>query len=183
MMMKKLIVCALLALPISFSYANEAKTQSGHKDHKTSQQGMSHDAQFLDSFSTHHREGIEMAKLAESKAVDPELKRMASKMLKEQTLELEQMKQWRENYSDIQSEVARPQMDMSDLQSASGREFDKKFAEKMVQHHRDGVELAKNMSPTLKNEKIKSFAEKSITKQNEEIRQLRVIAKRTGKQS
>lgn len=53
------------------------------------------DAAFLDHMIPHHRQAVEAAKLAESRAEHAELKEMASKMLKERQAELRELEGWR----------------------------------------------------------------------------------------
>jgi predicted outer membrane protein len=146
---------------------------------------MNHDAHYLDSFSAHHRDGIAMARLAEQKAQDPELKKLAAKMVKEQTQEMDQMKKWRDQYfPNVQSMEEKPeQVDLSKLEEAKGKEFDSQFAKMMIQHHEDGIKLTKDVSSTLKNEKIKNFADQSVSKQNEEIKRLNEISKKLDRRS
>lgn len=181
--MKYLFVFILALVPLTF--ASAAGQSTSHKGHTSSEMSSGHDAHYLESFSAHHRDGIEMAKLAEKKARDPQLRKMASKIIKDQNEELNQMQMWKEKFfSNVQSEEEAPKkMDMSKLQEAQGKEFDARFAEMMAKHHQDGIKMTKEMLPQLQQEDVKRFAEKSITKQTEEIQKLKNLSKKAEKQS
>lgn len=178
-----LIVSSLLLLPVSFSYADQHMHQKSAS--QSSSTSMGHDAHYLDSFSAHHRDGIAMARLAEQRAQDPELKKLAAKTVKEQTQEIDQMKKWRDQYfPNVQSqEEAREKVNLTKLEQAQGKEFDAEFARMMIKHHEEGIKLSKDMTGDLKNEKIKSFAERSVTKQNEEIKRLNEISRKLDRRS
>ena len=123
-----------------------------------------------------------MAELAKEKAQNPELKKMAEKMSEDQKQEIEKMSKWRERYfQNIQTEEEKPQMaDLSALEEAKGQDFDKKFAQEMIRHHKDGIKMTNEMTPSLDNNEIKKFAEKSVSKQNEEIKKLNELARKLG---
>ena len=187
-MKKILMVSSLLVLPLSFSYADNHMNQKSSGTHSTMRShstSMVHDANYLDSYSAHHRDGIAMAEMAATRAENPELKKLASKMVKEQTEEVNQMKKWREQYfPNVQSEEERlERVDLNKLQESKGKEFDSQFTKMMIKHHEDGIKLSKEVSAKLENEKIKSFAEKSISKQNEELKKLNELSKKIEKKS
>ncbi|NJM40041.1 MAG: DUF305 domain-containing protein, partial [Anaerolineae bacterium] len=54
-----------------------------------------YDIRFIDAMIPHHEGAIAMAKEALQKAEKPELKTLAEEIIKAQTAEIEQMKQWR----------------------------------------------------------------------------------------
>ena len=53
------------------------------------------DRAFLDHMIPHHRQAIDAAKLADSRAEHAELNQMASKMVKEQQSEARELEGWR----------------------------------------------------------------------------------------
>lgn len=167
--MKKLFLGALIcSLTFSVPAFSAGKHSSSHGagTHTSS----AHDPHFLDMMSAHHRDGINMAQMATEKAQSPEIKAVATKVIKDQTKELEQMKTWRQrHFSSVpKSEDMPPKMDMSKLENASGNEFDKTFAEMMAKHHEDGIKMSESMVGNLKNDEVRKFAEKSIEKQGKE---------------
>lgn len=137
------------------------------------------DAKFLDQFSQHHMDGIEMAKMAETKAEDKGLRKMAKKMVKDQSKEIEQMKSWRSKlYTQAaKSEMNMPKMDMSQLEQAKGHEFDMAFSDMMAKHHQQGIDMVQSVSDDLKNPQIKQFAQKAVKNQQSEKEMLEKMAK------
>lgn len=137
------------------------------------------DAKFLDQFSEHHMDAIKMAKMAEKKAENPELKKMAQKMVKDQTKEIDQMKSWRkELYSSApKASSEMPKMDMKSLETSKGHAFDMAFSEMMAKHHQDGIDMVQKMSPEMKNEKLKQFALQTAQKQEQEKAKLEEMVK------
>lgn len=138
------------------------------------------DAKFLDQFSEHHMDAIKMAKMAEKKAENPELKKMARMMVKDQSKEIDQMKSWcKELFSSVQkSSSEMPMMDMKDLESSKGHAFDAAFSEMMAKHHQDGIDMVEKMSPEIKNEKIKQFALQTAQKQGQEKEKLKKMTEK-----
>lgn len=132
------------------------------------------DAKFLDQFSEHHKDAIEMAKMAEKKAENKDLKKMAQKMVKDQSKEIDQMKSWRQKYypQAAKTESDMPKMDMSKLESSSGHEFDMAFSEMMAKHHQQGIDMVNGVSKELSNPEIKKFAQNAAKKQEDEKEKL-----------
>ncbi|MGZ5279383.1 MAG: DUF305 domain-containing protein [Pseudobdellovibrionaceae bacterium] len=139
-----------------------------------SAQETSPDAKFIDQMSEHHRMGMEMMKIADKKAQTPEVKKMTTKMEKNQKKEVEQMQKWRGEYfsSAPKAEPMAHKMDMSHLEQAQGKEFDKMYLEMMSKHHEDGVKMVNDYQAQLKNSQVKTFAEKTAKNQKEEIKKM-----------
>lgn len=155
----------------------QSNTHQGHGEHAG--HGSVQDAKFLDKMSKHHQDGIKMAEMARTKATNPEVKQMSEKIVTDQTAELEQMKKWRtEHLADVKPTGDEPKkMDMSSLEKKTGKEFDRAYLDMMVKHHSDGVRMAKDMAPNLHLSEVKKFAETSITKQGNEINQMKTLKK------
>jgi uncharacterized protein (DUF305 family) len=142
------------------------------------------DAKFLDQMTDHHKDAIEMSELAELRARNPELKKMAERMVADQKEEIDQMKIWREQFFATAPKVrpAHAEMDMSALKGKSGREFDMAFIDLMAKHHEQGINMAKLASDRLFNTEVKSFAQNVIIKQSHERDELKQIKKIEGTQ-
>lgn len=138
------------------------------------------DAKFLDQFSEHHMDAIKMAKIAEKKAENPELKKMAQKMVKDQSKEIDQMKSWRKEFfsSAPKTSLEMPKMDMKNLETSKGHAFDMAFSEMMAKHHQDGISMVEQMSPEMKNEKVKHFALQAAQKQGQEKDKLEAMTEK-----
>ncbi len=182
--MKSLYASAVLAAVLSFSTGVSAKDEThkhGNMDHSKMghTQGQMDDAQFLDKFTQHHKDGIKMAEMAVDKAQNPDLKKMAEKMLKDQTKEIDQMQKWRKDqYASVQeTDASVPKMDMSPLEKAEGNEFDRQFASMMAKHHEDGIAMAKEAAPKIENKQVKKFAQTAAKNQTKEKQMLSKYAK------
>lgn len=169
-MKTSLMGISLLLGTLAFSGASFSETHQ-HKHSMT--KGAKHDPHFLDMMIEHHKDGIKMTEMAQKKAESKEIKELAQKIASDQKKELNQMQQWREKYSSAsQSDEMVPKMDMSELQNAEGKEFDKKFAEMMAKHHEDGIKMSQEAIPMLENKQIKQFAQNSVKNQTREVKQL-----------
>lgn len=132
--------------------------------------------QFIVNMAEHHKDGIEMAKMAEQMGASKEILKMSKKIVKDQTKEIAQLNNWKQKWypnSDIKAEVHK--MDMSKLHSAQGKEFDKMFLEMMSHHHQGAIDMAKNAIPNLSHKEVKRFADKAVKKQTEEIQKMKKI--------
>ncbi len=145
----------------------------------------SYDAKFLDQMSEHHQDAIKMAEMAESKAQNPEVKKVALRMAKDQKEEIAQMKNWREKFfnSAPKTKMTMPKMDMSTFKEKSGRDFDLAFLDMMAKHHEQGIEMAKSASDKLFNPQIKTFAQTVMLKQDSERSELQNMKKSEASQS
>jgi uncharacterized protein (DUF305 family) len=56
------------------------------------------DKAFIDAMVPHHQSAIEMAQLAREKSKNPQIKELAKNIISAQQTEIEQMKQWREQW-------------------------------------------------------------------------------------
>jgi uncharacterized protein (DUF305 family) len=131
------------------------------------------EAHFLEMMSEHHKDGIKMAEMAESKAQSKDVKSLAKKISKDQKSETQKMQSWKKNwYPNENVAVDMPKMDMSKLETASGKEFDKQFLAMMTKHHQDGIEMMNASMPKLQHKETKSMAEKGVKKQTAEIEKM-----------
>lgn len=136
-----------------------------------------YDAQFLDKMTQHHREGIEMAKIANNKASSQQVKDMSQKMMIDQQKEIEQMQQWRKEYfSKVPKSTQMPErMDMSALKTATADEFDKIYLSLMSKHHKSGIDMFEEAQDKASNKQIQEFAKKGAQKQSQEVKEMEHI--------
>jgi uncharacterized protein (DUF305 family) len=135
---------------------------------------INYDAQFLDKMTQHHRDGIEMAKMAQVKASSQQVKDMSQKMIKDQQQEIEQMQKWRKDYySNVPKSNDLPeQMDMSALKNASVEDFDKTYLSLMSKHHKSGIDMLEDAQDKASNKQIQEFAKKGAQKQSQEAKEM-----------
>lgn len=141
-----------------------------HSEHA---QHVQSEAQFIEMMSKHHQDGIEMAKMAQQKSENKEVKKMSQKIINDQSKDIAKLQTWKKKWHANESANAEmPKMDMSKLQGSNGKEFDQAFVEMMAKHHEDGVAMAKAAMPNLTHKEVKDFASKSVQKQTTEISKL-----------
>ncbi len=136
----------------------------------TAEKGKNFEAHFLDKMIMHHQDGVKMAELGAAKATNPEVKKMSEKMVSDQKEEIAQMEKWRSDlYKNVpKSKDMPPKMEMSSLQSASGKEFDKKYLDMMSKHHESGIDMFEEAESKATNDQIKKFAMKGSQNQERE---------------
>ncbi|MDX3640397.1 DUF305 domain-containing protein [Streptomyces sp. MB09-02B] len=114
------------------------------------------DVTFAQMMIPHHAQALDMAQLADGRASDAELKAIAEQIEKAQEPEIETMKGWLRSWDKPTAPESMPGMDhgdddgmMSDadmrrLKGLKGTEFDKTFAEMMIQHHNGAITMAED---------------------------------------
>lgn len=131
------------------------------------------EAHFLEMMSEHHKDGIKMAEMAQSKSQNKDVKALAKKISQDQKSETQKMQSWKKNwYPKENVAMDMPKMDMSKLEATSGKEFDKEFLTMMTKHHQEGIEMMNASMPKLQHKEAKSMAEKGVKKQTAEIEQM-----------
>ncbi|MFJ4573792.1 DUF305 domain-containing protein [Streptomyces sp. NPDC088846] len=158
------------------------------------------DVKFAQQMIPHHQQAVEMAKLAEGRAADPEVEELAAAIEKAQDPEINTMKGWLTSWGKPLPESSSsmgdmPGMDhgsdggsgmpgmmsdkdMSDLEAAKGKDFDKKFAQLMIAHHEGAVTMAEAERKNGGNADAKKLAGAVVTAQTAEIEQMNKIIAR-----
>jgi uncharacterized protein (DUF305 family) len=137
--------------------------------------------QFLDTMIVHHEGAIAMARLSETRAERPEVKKISVGVIAEQDREIAQMKRWREEWFKsappaINMEMAGMSgnhMNTADLARLSGTAFDAEFVRQMIAHHEEALKMSKvlleSKSGRSPRKELKELAESIIENQNTEI--------------
>ncbi|MEU2930802.1 DUF305 domain-containing protein [Streptomyces sp. NPDC007251] len=146
------------------------------------------DVKFAQMMIPHHEQAVEMAKLADGRASDSEIKDIASKIEKAQGPEINTMKGWLQSWGKPTAMGDMPGMDMGDgmmsdkdmteLKSMKGAEFDKMFAQMMIEHHNGAIAMAKDEQNKGQNADAKKLAGAIVTGQSAEVKQLKSILDR-----
>jgi len=150
------------------------------------------DAHFIEQMIPHHEDAITMAKLAETKATKPEVKKLASDIIKSQGKEIEQMKSWYKswfgrdlstgkevmNQHGMMGSTSSMHMGMMGNDSDSKRledaqDFDRAFVEDMIPHHQMAVMMASMLKDGTIRPEMKKLADDIITAQTSEISMMR----------
>lgn len=147
------------------------------------------DVTFAQSMIVHHRQALEMSRLADSRASDPRIKTLAGQIENAQDPEIRTMKSWLKSWgkpelSGMDHGAAghgggsMPGMmsgaDMADLTAAKGTEFDRKFAELMIAHHNGAIDMARD-ERNGRNAAAKRLADDVIKNQSTEVKQMQSI--------
>ncbi|MGX1850076.1 DUF305 domain-containing protein [Streptomyces sp. NPDC055299] len=160
--------------------------------------GASNDADitFAQSMIPHHQQAVAMARLADGRASDTEIKSLAAAIEKAQGPEITTMRAWLKAWgAPASSAHDMPGMDhgaggmdgmsgmmsakdMTDLKAARGKDFDKKFARMMIGHHNGAVTMARDERRNGRNATAKKLAGDVIKHQTAEVATMRTILDR-----
>lgn len=149
------------------------------------------DVQFAQMMIAHHQQAVEMSTLAETRAGDAEIKALAAQIKAAQQPEITTMTGWLTGWGQPTAQPgghAMPGMSgmpgmMSDaqlqqLRSATGVEFDRLFAQLMIDHHNGAIQMAKDVQANGTNAEVKKLAATVISTQAAEVTQLQKILDR-----
>lgn len=140
-----------------------------------------YDLQFIDSLTKHHQMAVDMARMGQPKFEHQELKDAAQKMIDDQTSEIAQLRQWRDQWYPGAPDATNMQMpgmsstnmDMSHMQSMSGRALDVMFIDMMIPHHEGAIAMGQDALARAGHQEIKDLSQQMIEKQKKEIDQMR----------
>ncbi|GHJ95962.1 hypothetical protein SNE510_54810 [Streptomyces sp. NE5-10] len=143
------------------------------------------DVMFAQMMIPHHEQALEMARLADGRAEDADVKRIVAAVEKAQDPEIQKMKAWLKGWGKPESAGTGHSMagmmseqDMKDLAAAKGEDFDRMFAELMIAHHEGAVEMARTEQKDGGNAEAKALAAEVVRAQTAEIAELRKILDR-----
>lgn len=140
------------------------------------------DVAFAQGMIPHHRQAVEMADLAETRAGSEDVKKLAAEIKKAQDPEIRTLSGWLTAWGeDVPEEgeggdhaghSASGMMtaeEMTELEKASGKAFDTAFLEMMIRHHEGAVDMAKTEKVDGSYQPAKDMADAIITSQSTEI--------------
>ncbi|WP_339156427.1 DUF305 domain-containing protein [Actinomadura luteofluorescens] len=153
------------------------------------------DVMFAQMMIPHHRQAVEMAGLAATRASSAQVKALAADIKKAQEPEIQQLSAWLRSWG---SPVPSPgttgmggmhhggmdgmdgmmsEKDMKELEAAKGGAFDKAFLEMMIEHHEGAVAMARTEESAGRFPPAKQLAGKIISSQTAEIARMRTLLK------
>ncbi|MFE2038816.1 DUF305 domain-containing protein [Streptomyces scopuliridis] len=169
---------------------NPSSTASTSASAPASAAGSAHnaaDVSFAQGMIPHHRQAVEMAGLAATRASSAEVKKLAAEIKKAQDPEIKTLSGWLTSW-DAQVPTqgsmdhtghSMPGMmgdsDMSTLEKASGPAFDTAFLKLMVKHHEGAVEMARTEKSDGADQSAKDMADAIITSQSAEITRMNTL--------
>ncbi|MFF9838418.1 DUF305 domain-containing protein [Streptomyces sp. NPDC013740] len=144
------------------------------------------DVMFAQMMIPHHEQALEMAKLADGRAEDAQIKKIVGAVEQAQDPEIRKMKGWLRTWGKPESMGGgghgmagmMSDADMAELAAAKGKAFDRKFAELMIAHHEGAVEMAKTEQANGSDAAARKVADDVVRTQAAEIAQLKKILKR-----
>jgi uncharacterized protein (DUF305 family) len=143
------------------------------------------DVMFVQGMIPHHRQAVEMAKLAASRASMPEVKELARAIEGAQNAEIKQMNGWLAAWGasmpsgDMRmGDGMMSAKEMKNLEGLSGRPFDKAFLTMMIKHHQGALTMAKAEQANGMSAEAKNLASKILTSQSAEIAKMQSLLKK-----
>jgi uncharacterized protein (DUF305 family) len=140
------------------------------------------DLMFAQMMIPHHQQAIEMSDLALANSDNSEVRDLAKKIRAEQDPEIELMKSWSDasmgSHAGHMMDGMLSDDEMSELKSAQGAEFDRRFLEGMIKHHEGAIEMADDVVDS-KNIEVSQLAKSIIAAQRAEIEYMKELLKRT----
>lgn len=150
------------------------------------------DAHFIEQMIPHHEDAIIMSEIALERAQRDEVRELAQAIIKAQSKEIEQMKDWYKNWfgrevkagDEVMSQhgmmggsremhmgMMGDETDIDQLNNA--QDFDREFLEEMIPHHQMAVMMASMLKGGTERTEMKELADNIITSQTAEISQMR----------
>lgn len=181
MLLKRLVPLVVLLALVGVACGNDDPSLdagSAADDHNAA------DVEFAQGMIPHHKQAVEMADMAASKAVDPKVKDLAARIKQAQEPEITLMTGWLDTWGEkVDNSGGMSGMDMSsgmmsddemgELEKASGAEFDRLFLTMMIRHHQSAVEMAQTELDKGKYPPAKTLATQITTSQNAEIEEMK----------
>ncbi len=148
------------------------------------------DRAFIEMMVPHHQSAIEMAEMALSQAKNPEVKKLAQNIIRDQNREIKQMQTWYKQWygSEVPMMsmsmgqpmmVSMQQQDMMDKEMMSALktapDFDREFLRQMTRHHQMATMMAGMVVDSAKHPETRSLARSIIKSQSAEIAQMQQL--------
>ncbi|MCY0933898.1 DUF305 domain-containing protein [Streptomyces sp. H34-S4] len=174
-------------------------TSAGHNGHSPSPSASSSapasqgehntaDVAFAKEMIPHHRQAVEMADLAPTRAESADVKKLADEIKKAQDPEIKTLSGWLTSWGEeVPPEGAMDHSmhsagsgmmtaeEIANLEKASGKAFDTAFMQLMIKHHEGAVTMAKTEKADGSFPEAKTMADAIITSQTAEIAQMNAL--------
>lgn len=129
---------------------------------------------FLEQMVPHHESAIEMAAMAAEKGQSSEVRQLAQQIISTQEDEIAQMRAYHQEFfgEELVASTEGPHhagMDMTELEAATGREFDRVFLRMMIPHHASAITMAESVMMGEPRQQIETLANEIIAAQSKEI--------------
>jgi uncharacterized protein (DUF305 family) len=149
------------------------------------------DAAFTQMMLPHHEQAVQMAMLAKTRAVDPQVKQFAAQVEAEAAPQIVTMAAWLKTKGvptmpagehNMPGMSGMPGMassqEMARLKAASGVTFDRMFVRMMIAHHNGAVQMCRDMRAQGINGAVSDLADSIEQSQGDEVATLQAILDR-----
>lgn len=168
----------LAAVPITSYAADHAHHDESMAEHLKEDRGAAFDTHFLMVVTHHHRDAVEMSKVAAEKAQHAELRTKAAEIVQKQTAEADQMvamlkakgKELSQPHGHFK---AKADASKAKLASATGAEVDRVFLDEMIKHHEEGIATASLAKTNAESPELKAMTDTMVRDQQAEVQQMR----------
>lgn len=133
------------------------------------------DLMFMNMMIIHHDQAITMAELAPNRTENENILALAENISEAQRRENEQMSAWLQSQgyerpTDGHRMAGRASpKEMALLEQSTGKEFDKQFAELMIEHHDGGIQMAQAEVQRGSHDELVSLADDMVRVQQREV--------------
>lgn len=152
------------------------------------------DVMFTQMMIPHHEQAIVMSDLAVTRAEDPAISALALQIAAEQQPEIDLMESWLAAWGmpgpqpgqDMQMHEGHgmsgmlSEYQLQQLADSSGKQFDRLFAEFMIEHHEGAIDMAQGVLSAGENLDVAAVARGIVVTQEQEILQLRTLLAEDG---
>ncbi|MEU5984628.1 DUF305 domain-containing protein [Streptomyces sp. NPDC047434] len=144
------------------------------------------DVTFAQGMIPHHQQALDMARLADGRAEDAAVRRLADAIKQAQDPEIRTMRTWLASWGRPESAGhaghgmagMMSERDMRELAAVRGSDFDRTFAELMIAHHDGAVLMARTEQREGRDKAALKLADDVVRAQSAEIAELRRILDR-----
>jgi len=135
------------------------------------------DVMFMNMMVVHHEQAIEMAELSQNRTNNRNILELSENISEAQSRENRQMRKWMNSLGYETGNHHRmagmaTQSEMQRLEGSNGSDFDRLFAELMIEHHRGGIEMARNFRRNGQHTELRQMQTQMIETQQREIQKM-----------
>jgi LPXTG-motif cell wall-anchored protein len=130
---------------------------------------------FMQMMIDHHHMATEMATICLQKAAHDELRTMCQNIIDAQTKEIQEMQSWLSSWYQIDKQPMMMQdgeQMMSQLNAASGADFEMMFMQMMIEHHTTAIQEATPCVQRAEHQELKTLCQNIISSQQQEIAEM-----------
>lgn len=181
--MKRALASALLALS-ALAITGCSTAAVDHSSHKMSPDSNSYsgdEIMFAQMMIPHHEQALQMVALAETRATDAEVLKVAGHIKEAQAPEVATMKSWLtaagasvEAHHSMDMDGMLSQEELAELEGATGAEFERLFLAGMIKHHQGALDMLYLLADSSKTE-VTTFADMIRKVQSEEIADMQAL--------